>query len=58
MELCEDTNDSWVLAVDETQFPNRDDYSNETIWDKYHTEDSTDSWIFEIDESQYGGGKR
>ncbi len=56
MELCEDTNDSWVFAVDETQFPNRDDYSNETIWDKYHTEGSTDSWIFEIDESQYGGG--
>ncbi len=54
MEFREDTNDSWVFAVDETQFAERDD--NVMIWDKYHTEGSTDSWIWEVDESQYGGG--
>ena len=54
MEFREDTNDSWVFAVDETQFSEKDD--DEMIWDKYHTEGSTDSWIWEVDESQYGGG--
>ncbi len=54
MEFREDTNDSWVFDVDETQFTERDD--DTTIWDAYHTEGSTDSWIWEIDESQYGGG--
>ncbi len=53
MEFREDTNDSWVFAVDETRFAEKDD---EMIWDKYHTEGSTDSWIWEVDESQYGGG--
>ena len=51
----EDTNDSWVFAVDETQFVERDD-DDTMIWDAYHTEGSTDSWIWEVDESQYGGG--
>ncbi len=54
MEFREDTNDSWVFAVDETQFAEKDD--DAMIWDKYHTEGSTDSWIWEVDESQYGGG--
>ncbi len=54
MEFREDTNDSWVFAVDETQFAEKDD--DVMIWDKYHTEGSTDSWIWEVDESQYGGG--
>ncbi len=54
MEFREDTNDSWVFAVDETRFAEKDD--DEMIWDKYHTEGSTDSWIWEVDESQYGGG--
>ncbi len=53
MEFREDTNDSWVFDVSETQFAEKDDT---TIWDAYHTEGSTDSWIWEIDESQYGGG--
>ena len=55
MEFCnlEDTNDSWVFDVDETQFTEKDDTA---IWDVYHTEDSTDSWIWMVDESQYGGG--
>ena len=45
MEFCnsEDTNDSWVFAVDETQFVEKDD--DTMIWDMYHTEGSTDSWI-------------
>ncbi len=51
MEFSEDTNDSWVFNVDETQ-----SYDDTMIWDKYHTEGSTDSWIWEVDESQYGGG--
>ncbi len=50
----EDTNDSWVFAVDETQFVEKDD--DTMIWDKYHTEGSTDSWIWQVNESQYGGG--
>ena len=56
MEFCnsEDTNDSWVFDVDETQFAEKDD--DTMIWDVYHTEGSTDSWIWEVDESQYGGG--
>ncbi len=54
MEFREDTNDSWVFTVDETQFTEKDD--DAMIWDKYHTEGSTDSWIWEVDESQYGGG--
>ncbi len=54
MEFREDTNDSWVFAVDEMRFAEKDD--DEMIWDKYHTEGSTDSWIWEVDESQYGGG--
>ncbi len=54
MEFREGTNDSWVFAVDETQFDEKDD--DAMIWDKYHTEGSTDSWIWEVDESQYGGG--
>ncbi len=54
MEFREDTNDSWVFAVDETQFAEKDD--DAMIWDKYHTQGSTDSWIWELDESQYGGG--
>ncbi len=56
MEFCnsEDTNDSWVFDVDETQFVEKDD--DTMIWDTYHTEGSTDSWIWEVDESQYGGG--
>ncbi len=50
----EDTNDSWVFDVDETQFVEKD---NDTmIWDAYQTEGSTDSWLWEVDESQYGGG--
>ncbi len=57
MEFCnsEDTNDSWVFDVDETQFAEKDD--DTMIWDAYHTEGSTDSWIWEVDESQYGGGE-
>ncbi len=57
MEFCnlEDTNDSWVFDVDETQVVDRDD-DDTMIWDAYHTEGSTDSWIWEVDESQYGGG--
>ncbi len=54
MDFREDTNDSWVFAVDETPFAEKDD--DAMIWDKYHTEGSTDSWIWEVDESQYGGG--
>ncbi len=54
MEFREDTNDSWVFAVDETPFAEKDD--DAMIWNKYHTEGSTDSWIWEVDESQYGGG--
>ena len=50
----EDANDSWVFAVDETQFVERDD--DTMIWDAYHTEGSTDSWVWNVDESQYGGG--
>ncbi len=50
----EDTNDSWVFDVDETQLVEKD---NDTmIWDAYQTEGSTDSWVWEVDESQYGGG--
>ncbi len=45
----EDTNDSWVFDVDETQFVEKD---NDTmIWDAYQTEGSTDSWVWEVDES-------
>ncbi len=49
----EDTNDSWVFDVGETQFVEKD--NDTTIWDAYQTEGSTDSWIWEVDESQYGG---
>ncbi len=53
MEFREDTNDSWVFDVDETQFVEKD---NDTmIWDAYQTAGSTDSWVWEVDESQYGG---
>ncbi len=53
MEFQEDTNDSWVFDVDETQFVEKDD--DTMLWGAYHTEGSTDSWVWEIDESQYGG---
>ena len=53
----EDTNDSWIWDVDESQYDERD--ADSWIWDVYESEydgRDADSWIWDVNESQYGGG--
>ncbi len=54
MEFREDTNDSWIWAIDEAQFGERD--SDTALHWSECCEGDTDSWVWEVDESQYGRG--